>query len=197
MPWTTTSRGWAVALGGGVNDLIKARLKGGGNVVRNLMRAEKNIPNAVARGVYTAAVDLTNTAKSNTPVDTETLKRTGYATLPERQGDRIMSECGFGGPAEDYAVDVELKDEYHHKVGQAHYLQAAMDEHEPQLETVIASVTNAWISKGSVSPPGKNQNMPASPWEGPFPNLLPKHKRPEGVSEKWKGTPFRRSKGGD
>lgn len=148
--------------------------------------------NAVARGVYTAAVDLMNTAKDNTPVDTETLKRTGYATLPDKQGNRIISECGFGGPAEDYAVDVELKEEFHHEVGQAHYLQAAKDEHEPQIDTVVSGVANAWIQKGRAPPPGKQPGMPASPWEGPFPNLLPKHKRPSGTGEKWKGTPFRR-----
>jgi len=76
------------------------------------------------------------------PVETETLKRSGFVDRPETHGDWIALEVGYGGDASgagDYAViqheDLTLR---HPRGGQAKFLEQPALEMFPAIERRIA-----------------------------------------------------------
>lgn len=73
------------------------------------------------------------------PVDTGALRSSGYVTEPEREGDHIVVEIGYGGPAakinpksgdstDGYAIFVHENLEAHHPVGCAKFLELPFNQ---------------------------------------------------------------------
>lgn len=57
-----------------------------------------------------------------TPVKTGALRGSGYVAEPERVGDTVRVEMGFGGPAAPYALIVHEDLNAFHKVGEALFM---------------------------------------------------------------------------
>lgn len=76
-------------------------------------------------------------AKERTPVDTGTLRGSGYVDLPQDQGDRITQTFGFGGAASDYALIVHERLDVNHPTGQAKFLESVVLERERELSEIV------------------------------------------------------------
>ena len=80
-------------------------------------------------------------------------------TLPERVGDTVAVEIGFGGPAEAYAVVQHEDLSYRHPVGQAKFLETAMDDRAAEARDTMARVAAASLS----APVGLTSVYPTTP----------------------------------
>ena len=78
-------------------------------------------------------------AKRRTPVDTGTLRASGFVEPPQMGfGKDITVTLGFGGAAAGYAVYVHEDLEAFHTVGQAKFLESTLLESAPFLAARIA-----------------------------------------------------------
>ncbi len=80
-------------------------------------------------------------AKMITPVDEGVLRASGFVQLPERDGDKVFVDIGFGGPAGTGNHGGETNDDdvgyaiiqhedltFFHTVGQAKYLEVPLNK---------------------------------------------------------------------
>lgn len=88
--------------------------------------------------LYEEAAGIISQAQQLTPVDTGTLRASGYVAEPKREGNRVRVEMGFGGPsakinpktgesADGYALYVHEDLNVFHKVGEALFLETAFN----------------------------------------------------------------------
>ena len=118
---------------------IKAQVRGLDKVSRNLRQlGRKDGPNALGAGQYEANVEMMIDAKRNTPVLKGTLRGSGYVTKPVKKSRGQVSEAGFGGKADAYAVDVHERTEIAHSTGGAKYLERAAQSNRRTALRVIA-----------------------------------------------------------
>jgi hypothetical protein len=86
------------------------------------------------RLLYQEGIKIMAESQPLVPVDTGTLRSTGYVSEPEREGDTITVDIGYGGPAAKinpksgessvgYGLYVHENLDAHHKVGQAKFLE--------------------------------------------------------------------------
>ncbi len=146
---------------------VTFRVTGGQAAAKNAKKfANVTAPNAVAQGVYLEGNNIMTASKRRTPVDIGALKGSGYVTLPEMHGSRILVEAGYGGPAADYAVVQHEKTELRHEVGEAKFLEKSVDERAPRLASNITAIARRAIARGNPRQPSKAPGMPTDPWEG-------------------------------
>jgi hypothetical protein len=105
-----------------------------------IAKVEKRIPEAqqkLRQFVYEDANNIMTEAKQGVPVDTGTLKSSGFVPLPtETESGGVKIEIGFGGPAgtgnmsgdtnstpAGYATYVHEDLQAHHTVGHAKFLE--------------------------------------------------------------------------
>jgi hypothetical protein len=105
---------------------VTFKIRGLDRVLKALDKRAKDYRDAVAAGVYMLGNEIMTDSKRRTPVDTGTLKGSGFVTQPEERGGWIVSTLGYGGPAKDYAVAQHEKTEYAHpEGGEAKFLENA------------------------------------------------------------------------
>lgn len=105
----------------------------------------------VKRGLVESAERIMTLAKKRTPVDLGNLKNSGHVQPPQRIGTALEIVFGFGGPAGagnvggetnkepvGYAVYVHEDLTARHKVGQAKYLESALNDYRPKVSDIIA-----------------------------------------------------------
>lgn len=111
----------------------------------------------LGRALYAEAQRILAESQPLVPVETGALRSSGYVAPPERNGDAITVELGYGGvaamvnpktgeTAAHYALYVHENLEAHHPVGQALYLQTPFDAARPAMAGRIAA-----DMKGSVT----------------------------------------------
>lgn len=115
-----------------------------------------------AAGMFQAANRIITEAKQLAPVETGALRGSGYVTLPEDDFSTIRVRLGFGGPASAYASVQERHDEYHHDVGQAHYLGDAIEHNKAAIIPIIREAVRASMEG---SPPAVAGEHPTSAGE--------------------------------
>lgn len=105
------------------------KIVGAKQMIGKIMALRAGFKTEVGRAIYMEAqIELTE-AKKRVPVDTGTLRASGFVTTPEiGPGDRISVRIGFGGAASDYAVYVHENLEAYHANGQAKYLESVLNE---------------------------------------------------------------------
>lgn len=134
------------------------------DVKRKLQLANGRARTAVGAGLYGAANNVVTAAKRIVPVDTGTLKGSGYATFPNSRGNNVIVELGFGGAAKDYAVAQHERTDYRHpEGGEAKYLEKPMMEQTSTFSHDVAVIARKAFkaNQGAVKGP-----HPESPWEG-------------------------------
>jgi len=93
----------------------------------------------LSAGLYAEGQKVLAASLPLVPVDTGTLRASGYVTEPMRAADLVTVEIGYGGPAakinpksgassDSYAIFVHENLEAHHPVGQAKYLEQPLNE---------------------------------------------------------------------
>lgn len=104
--------------------------------VRNI---RTKYPDFVARAIYTEAQIEMTEMKRRTPVDTDTLRSSGFVEEPVRTPRKIYVVLGFGGAAKAYAIYVHEDLEAFHKVGQAKFAESVLQESAPHMAQRIAT----------------------------------------------------------
>ena len=118
-------------------------------LVHGLTDLMKKEPQAAGRAVYEFAQgEVLPVAKERTPVDYGTLRDSGIVDLPvikEGLGLTLITVAiGFGGGAAHYAIWVHEDLEAKHEVGQAKFLESAMnDKAQEFIEIVGANLARA------------------------------------------------------
>jgi hypothetical protein len=118
---------------------------------------------AVGKALYAEGTEIQAQSLPLVPVDTGTLHNSSYVTEPDRQGDHVIVEVGFGGPATKinpksgepsgaYALYVHENLEAHHTVGQAKYLTTPFDAAIPEMSDRIAATVKQEMSGGGIGP---------------------------------------------
>lgn len=105
-----------------ITDLLQTHLP---KIVGDAMRAEMEI-------------ELTE-AQNRTPVDTGTLRASGFVSGPSSDGSDLSVSIGFGGPGIEYAIPVHEDLEAFHAVGQAKFLESTLLESVSHLGNRIAA----------------------------------------------------------
>lgn len=115
------------------------KVVGGAEMKANLLELARKSRKAIERAVYEfAEVEMTE-MKRQVPVDTGTLKASGYVEKPKRDGDTVSVEMGFGGAAEDYAIPVHEDLEAFHRVGNAKFVERPLAESAPHFADRVAA----------------------------------------------------------
>jgi len=81
-------------------------LKGVGEMITKLEQL-KQIDMDIAAGAYTIAEEVMTVSKEVVPVDTGTLKSSGFVKPPEIAPTHVSVTLGYGGPARAYAWNQE------------------------------------------------------------------------------------------
>ena len=97
------------------------------------VKAQAFIPAAL----FQEAEVVMKASKSLVPADTRVLLGSGHVSLPGRTGGGWSVKFGYGGAAQKYAVIQHEADDYHHNVGQAHYLSEPFEAAAPTLEAAL------------------------------------------------------------
>jgi hypothetical protein len=85
---------------------IELRIKGLDALAKKLDNAAKTLDDAVGRAVYIFGEEVMTASKLVVPVKTGTLMNTGHVEPPRKEGDRVVVQMGYGGPAAPYALYV-------------------------------------------------------------------------------------------
>lgn len=111
---------------------------------------DKVIP-ALESALFVEGEQTITEAKMLTPVDDGILINSGFVQLPEREGDNVFVEIGFGGPAGtgNHGGETNSKDvgyaiiqhedlTFFHTVGQAKYLEVPLNKRKVGYSERIA-----------------------------------------------------------
>lgn len=94
-----------------------------------LEKYAKDKPDKLAAAMFQEAEEIMGESKEKyVPVDTATLKSSGFVLPPNMYGNKILVEFGFGGPAAPYAITVHEDLDAKHTVGSAKYLEKPIME---------------------------------------------------------------------
>jgi hypothetical protein len=113
-------------------------LKGAADVRGKIAAALLTMRTQAADALYREAEVEMIESKKRCPRDTGTLYNSGHVQPPEDTKDGISVTMGYGGAAEDYAIVQHENLEFHHKVGQAKFLESVLQESAPYLLERIA-----------------------------------------------------------
>lgn len=116
---------------------------------------------AFGRAAYREAQGIITASQPLVPVDTTALRSSSYVTEPEIEGDAVVVEMGYGGPAaqinqktgestDSYALYVHENLEAFHKVGSAKYLEMPFDQ---ATRGMPARLAYAMAAEGSAEAP--------------------------------------------
>lgn len=104
-----------------------------------LRKLAELFPDHVAAAIYQEAQIEMTEAKRRTPVDTGTLRASGFVSKPERKGRNISVMLSFGGAAKTYAIYVHENLDAHHPHGQAKFLESVLNESRSHMARRIAA----------------------------------------------------------
>lgn len=82
---------------------------------------------ALEDGVREEAEKILTKSKQTTPVHDGYLRASGTVYPPKRSGTTVTVELGYGGVASDYALIQHEREDFHHDIGTAKYLERPVD----------------------------------------------------------------------
>jgi hypothetical protein len=129
---------------------------------------------AVEQGLFQAGSVIEGDAKELVPVDTGNLRDSGFtitsslemtgptaeidpesrASVESDNPSVISAVVGFGGPAQEYAIVQHERLDFHHRIGQAKYLETAVNQHVEDIAPTIAEKVQAMIEGRSAEGSG-------------------------------------------
>lgn len=108
------------------------------DIERGLQELRRSMMAKGAQGLYEGGQVIMTDAKRRVPVDLGNLKGSGYVTAPTPNEGGMHVEVGFGGPAASYAIYVHEDLSAHHPVGEAKYLENAVEAQAPAVFAHVA-----------------------------------------------------------
>lgn len=97
----------------------------------------------VAAAMFQIGHAVRANAIQQTPLDFGPLRGSAYVTAPEVTESSVMVEIGYGGPAAAYAVEQHERLDFAHEVGNAKFLENAINKAAPTLVSDIAVIVLA------------------------------------------------------
>lgn len=126
---------------------------------------------AVEQGLFEIGSIMEGDAKELVPVDTGNLRDSGFtitsrlqrlgptaevsgeAQASVEEGGTINAVVGFGGPSAEYAIVQHERTDFHHRIGQAKYLETAVngqvDEIAPTIAARVQDMIEGKFAEGS------------------------------------------------
>jgi hypothetical protein len=131
----------------------KFALKGVPEFMANVKLFATAFPKAARRGLYLGLeFTMTESKRDYVPVRDGILRASGFVKLDE-DPERVRAEIGFGGPAGSgnhggetnrfdvgYAVVQHENLDFHHKVGEAKYLERPLYKNIPKIGEMMVQV---------------------------------------------------------
>ena len=145
---------------------ITLRVLGVGKVVAAAKRLAEQYEKALDAGVYGLGNEIMTDSKRRVPVDFGALKGSGYVTLPQRGAGGSTVEIGFGGPAKAYAIVQHERTEFKHEVGEAKFLENAVNAAVGNAPRRVAEIAAAAFKAGAGPGRGGNPQNPDSGQRG-------------------------------
>lgn len=109
------------------------RIEGGDNLGRKLDSVAKRVAKQIEAALYQEAEAVRTDSMRNTPVDTGALRASHRVERPVVRDGGVEVEIVVGGPAADYAVYVHEDLDAFHRVGEAKFLEKAVNRARPGL----------------------------------------------------------------
>lgn len=122
---------------------VSLRFTGGPAMRAQLTGVAAQASAAIARALYQEGQTILTESKERVPVDTGTLKSSGYVTEPVRDGTAVRVTVGYGGAAAEYALYVHEDMEARHTVGGPKYLESVINERAPGFADRIGAQVRA------------------------------------------------------
>jgi len=128
---------------------ITVEVKGTEELHRVLEKLGERAQAELGKALYAEAELIMTESKKQVPVDTGTLRASGFVKEPETKGGKVEVELGYGGPAskvnpktgqrtEEYAYWVHERLDLKHEVGKAKFLEDPVKAAAPKLPRAIA-----------------------------------------------------------
>lgn len=124
---------------------ISWSLKGADEISKRAAQWIKRYENATAAALYQEGLAIDAKAVAKTPVDSGRLRATHYVAPPVKDKGRMTVEIGFGT---DYAVYVHERTEVGHPVGEAKFLEKALNERTSGFKERMAKRVRANLRSG-------------------------------------------------
>lgn len=141
---------------------MKGGMRGGKEMVANLMKIKDKFPDKVAAALYMIAQQIMTDSKRRCPVasDGGVLRASGQVERPVRNGKRISVTLGYGGAANAYAIAVHETPSPHdppswtimYEQGRTimwtstgtgdHFLSSVIEEYMPVVPEMLAAMLN-------------------------------------------------------
>lgn len=113
-----------------------------------LTKMTKLARDGMRAGLHEAASDIMDEAKERAPLDMGDLRGSGYVGHPKQEGTEISVPIGFGGPAAPYAVVQHEREDFNHDVGEAKYLEKAIDNQIGEAGAKVGAAVAEAIRSG-------------------------------------------------
>ena len=123
-------------------------------VEAQLRKRLEAVRHAAEAALYQGASIIMTEAKERAPVDVGSLRNSGYVTLPVTRGGDTFVEAGFGGAAKAYAVVQHEELSYRHEVGEAKYLENAINAKEQEVQERVRRMAGQALQSGIVGARG-------------------------------------------
>lgn len=103
---------------------------------------------ALAMALTEEAQIMFRNSQRRVPVDTGTLRRSGFILPVRKTGNGYIIEMGYGGAASEYALDQHERADYRHAQGKTwKYLEIPVRERIPNLEANLKKRIERIVSK--------------------------------------------------
>lgn len=110
---------------------ISVELRNINKLGRELLEIAERSGTSALSALFEEGQEIMTAAKKRTPVDTGDLRRSGTVRQKQAKGARgrdIEVTLQFGGPAAPYALEVHENLKVKHRVGEAKFLERAVNE---------------------------------------------------------------------
>ena len=114
-------------------------IRGIPELISNIQKLARDYPREAAAALYQEALKVEKLSRSLTPVETGALRASHETEFPKIEGGDVSIRIRVGGPAAGYAVYVHENLEAFHKVGQAKFLESAINASREDLIRGVAA----------------------------------------------------------
>ena len=141
---------------------LRMKIRGDKELRARLMEYAKKYPEATAAALYQEGFGVMRVSQRKVPVDTGRLRATGYVAPPQEGRGGVYVELGYGTT---YGIYVHERTELKHKVGEAKFLQKALQERSSGYFRRLAAKVKRNVTAG-VGVSALRSPYPKSPEEG-------------------------------
>jgi hypothetical protein len=129
---------------------LEFKLEGQEQVLSELRRLAAQFPDAAGAALYQEGFAIQARAQDLCPVDEGRLEKTAYTSPPQMLDGQAAVEVGFGTA---YAVIQHERTEFRHRVGEAKFLEKAVNAARAGMLGRLAARIRQNVERGTRAPP--------------------------------------------